>query len=270
MTQNICLFVPHHKDYDSIHTINFVFESEPQYFSDLKSQSVYKMYYVTSGEGYIHTADKKMPLESGDVFFTFPNFPFCIESQEDFSYMYISFIGTRANMILEKLKINRHRFIFKNCNEIEPIWNHGINIVSELSDLISESIILYTFTHIGSKMTEFNPKTKAKDNISLYIKKIIDDNFSDTNFSLETISQDLSYNKKYISAVFKKETGIGIVEYLNTIRIQSACALINQGFTSVSDIAHNCGFSDPQYFSKVFKKQLEVSPIKYIKNKNLS
>ena len=55
MEQNICHFIPFHKDIHSIHTINFVLETKPQQYDRLKSESVYKMYYVCSGQGYIHT-----------------------------------------------------------------------------------------------------------------------------------------------------------------------------------------------------------------------
>ena len=56
MEQNICHFVPFHKDIHSIHTINFVLETMPQQYERLKLESVYKMYYVCSGQGAIHDA----------------------------------------------------------------------------------------------------------------------------------------------------------------------------------------------------------------------
>ena len=96
------------------------------------------------------------------------------------------------------------------------------------------------------------------------IKKYIDDNFSDADFSIDKMGSELSYNKKYISRVFKKEIRIGITEYLNTVRIQQACALMEQGFTSIKDIALLCGYKDPLYFSRVFKKEMKVSPREHL------
>ena len=103
MNENICHFVPYHKDYHSIHTINFVLETKPQPYSSLISQSVYKIYFVCGGKGNLHIPGKILSLSKGDIFFTFPGTPFCIETIEDFSYMYISFLGSRANMIMNKL-----------------------------------------------------------------------------------------------------------------------------------------------------------------------
>ena len=171
MNQNICHFIPFHKDYQSIHTINFVLETLPQLYAPLKSQAVYKMYYVCSGTGFIHTLGKIQPLSEGDVFFTFPAFPFCIESEANFSYMYISFLGARANMIMEKLKISTNRFLFRQCQEISPFWQQGLTVHPELADLISESILLYTFSWLGSKTMAFDKNQKSNGDTPLRIKK---------------------------------------------------------------------------------------------------
>ena len=93
----------------------------------------------------------------------------------------------------------------------------------------------------------------------------MDDHFSDSGFSLDAISRELSYNKKYISTLFKKHIGIGITEYVNTVRIQNACTMIEQGFISVGDIAEKCGFADVHYFSKIFKAKMGMVPSQYIK-----
>ena len=133
MKQNICHFIPFHKDTYSIHTINFVLETKPQLYDRLKSESVYKMYYVCSGKGYIHTTGQITPLTQGDLFFTFPAASFAIESVENFTYMYISFIGLRGNMIMESLNISSNNFLFHRSHhhntrrgKYELYYNYGI------------------------------------------------------------------------------------------------------------------------------------------------
>jgi hypothetical protein len=74
------------------------------------------------------------------------------------------------------------------------------------------------------------------------------------------------------SVSFPNEKGISKItlsDYIATLRIQQACTLISHGFTSVSDISNQCGYSDPQYFSKIFKKILGESPSEYIKKVEL-
>ena len=69
--------------------------------------------------------------------------------------------------------------------------------------------------------------------------------------------------------LFKKNMQIGFISYLNNLRIQYACELIQNGNMNLSEISIACGYSDYSYFSKVFKKITGHSPtdgLKYLKN----
>jgi AraC-like DNA-binding protein len=221
------------------------------------------MYYVCSGQGRLHTLGKITPLTQGDLFFTFPAAPFAIETLENFTYMYISFVGQRGNIILDSLNINPGNFIFHKANQVQPFWENGVLANGQVMELMSEAVLLYTFAFLGNRLLPDSNTHKQTHSVDL-IKKYLDDHFSEHNFSLENISRELSYNKKYISTVFKKHFGIGIIDYLNTVRIQNACTMISQGFTSVNDIADRCGYSDAQYFSKIFKAKTGLAPTQYI------
>ena len=74
------------------------------------------------------------------------------------------------------------------------------------------------------------------------------------------------YNKKYLSALFVKNKNVKFKEYLNSLRINRALELIGDPDLSVSEISEKCGFSDPYYFSKVFKKITGLTPTEYRKN----
>ena len=139
MPENICRFIPFHKDIHSLHTVNFVLETTAQTDTRLKSESVYKIYYVCNGNGIIHTPGKATPLKKGDVFFTFPAYPFAIESKEDFSYMYISFVGLRTNMIFENLKISNTNFVFHDADEVYDFWEKGLS----LNEKVIDSVVIF-------------------------------------------------------------------------------------------------------------------------------
>lgn len=81
--------------------------------------------------------------------------------------------------------------------------------------------------------------------------------------SLEHISSRVYLNKSYFSELFKKETGINYNDYINQVRIQKACEFLLTGQYSLSEVAQMVGFSDQNYFSKVFKRIMGESPKKY-------
>ncbi len=264
--ENICRFVPVRKDAPAIHILNVVFETKPQIYAGLMNNASYKIHYVCSGEGKLHTPGRTFALKSGDLFFTQPAVPFAIESGEGFTYMYSSFLGERANLFIDKLKINGENCLFHDFEMLEPMFQRALDTNVEVADLVCESILLYAFSMLGDSLFAEERSERARGDAVSLIKKYIDENFSDPNLSLEQIGAALNYNKKYISAVFKEKFKVGVAEYLRTVRIQQACALMEQGFTSIKDISALCGFADPLYFSKVFKTRMAVPPRKHIEN----
>jgi len=267
MVENICHYIPYRKDYNTLQTVHFVLETQIINMEKFKSESLFKMYCVKQGKGLLHTSGRVYSLKTGDIFFTFPARDFRIEGEADFAYMYISFLGVRANNLLNKLKIDSKNCVFAGSPELLELWKNGIKAGSDTMGTVSEGVLLYTFGILGARFEEKQGhKEKGEQSFNI-IKKYVDDNFSDEDFSLEKTAKVLSYNPKYISQLFKKKMSVGINEYLNTVRVQSACTMIEQGTTSVSDIAMRCGFRDAQYFSKVFKSKTGMSPTEYMKNK---
>ena len=114
---------------------------------------------------------------------------------------------------------------------------------------------------------ESHHNQKEKGSLSVQLREYIDAHYADPTLSLTSLGNVFSYNPKYISAVFKKTYRIGVSEYLRIIRIQSACTLIEEGLTSVSNIAFLCGFDDPLYFSKLFRNTTGISPREYIRER---
>ena len=76
MDKNICHFIPYHKDYHAIHTVNFVLETKPQPKVPLHTEALYKVQLVISGEGVLHIRGRQIFLQSGDLFSPFPALPF--------------------------------------------------------------------------------------------------------------------------------------------------------------------------------------------------
>ena len=59
--------------------------------------------------------------------------------------------------------------------------------------------------------------------------------------------------------------GLPFREYLSQKRISMSYVLMEKGMTSISEIAYAVGFSDPLYFSKVFKRYNHISPSEHLK-----
>ncbi len=93
----------------------------------------------------------------------------------------------------------------------------------------------------------------------------IDANLS-TNVSLRTLATEQNISPGYLSALFKKETGKNITEFINEKRIDHAKQLLVNTKLQIQTVASHCGILDVHYFSKLFKKHTGKTPKEYRKN----
>lgn len=263
--ENICRFIPIYPETDTIHILSFVQETKSEILAVPTSSAVYKLYFVTSGTGTLSMAGKTTHLSKGDIFFSFPGVGFTVDNSENFVCMYISFLGMRANMIMERLGIHISSNYFPSFPELNSLWETALHSGQAAPDLVSESVLLYTFAALADRRREQEGKSELSGaaEMVLRIKEYLDDNFSDPTLTLRTVAERFSYNEKYLSSAFKKQMKTGLCSYLNIVRCRHACRLMEESFTCMQDIAAMCGFNDPLYFSRVFKQKMGTSPREY-------
>ena len=87
----------------------------------------------------------------------------------------------------------------------------------------------------------------------------IDNNISN-KITIEDLENKFFYNRYYIMKLFKKEMGITLINYINSIRIYNSITLIKESNNSLLNIAFKCGFYSIEYFSETFKKIIGVNP----------
>lgn len=88
---------------------------------------------------------------------------------------------------------------------------------------------------------------------------------TERDFDAQALSKHLNLNYSYISSAFKKQTGQSVIEAHTKLRINKAIELMKNSSLIVSEISDKLGFTNPYYFSRVFKKVLGESPTSYMK-----
>lgn len=89
---------------------------------------------------------------------------------------------------------------------------------------------------------------------------LIRNNLSDVDLGVDTLASELNCSAEHLSRAFSRETGERIVEYITRIRLANAVDAIRNTRLSVKEVAHACGFSDANYFARVFRKAMGRSP----------
>ncbi|MBR6767834.1 MAG: helix-turn-helix transcriptional regulator [Clostridia bacterium] len=264
MEKNICRFISTRNPRQEINILHFVYEKQAQFRQEYIIPSTYSVAFVTSGEGKLYTHAGVYGLSEGDVFLTFPSTPYYIENSGKINYIYITFIGARAPVLMDRLCISRSVPVFHGLDRLRPIWEDAIESVTEENiDLLCEGVLLYSLSNICLQKDE--PAAKTRENVILKVKKYIDDHFTDCNLNLASVGKKFAYNPKYLSTAFKKMVMVSFTEYLTDRRLEYAASLINGGIENVRELSELCGYRDPLYFSKAFKKKYGVSPKNYMK-----
>ena len=83
------------------------------------------------------------------------------------------------------------------------------------------------------------------------------------DLSLRANAQQFSVNASYLSALFRKETGSTLTDYVNRMRIDHAIFLLNVTDMQIQTIAQYCGIPDVNYFTKLFKRSVGKTPKEY-------
>ncbi len=105
-------------------------------------------------------------------------------------------------------------------------------------------------------------RQERSGNIIKTAKDYIDAHY-DKDISLDDVSRVVNISPYYFSKIFKEECGLNFIEYLTNIRIDKAKNLLENSNLSIKEICISCGYSDPNYFSRSFKKNVGYTPTEY-------
>ncbi len=246
---------------NSFWTCRFIFEANEDIMRKCITLSENRVYLISKGDGVFSINSKELPFQAGDLIFAFKGESILAEKTNKCEYMYIDFDGTRSRELFRRFGIIDGNRVFSGFDGLIPFWHESLSRASaENIDLSAESILLYTFSRLSVNTPKGNPLVNK-------IIELSEESFKENDFSISIIANELGYNVKYLSHIFKEKTGVTYSEYLRDLRIKYAVSLFDHGLDSVKNVAVLSGFSDPLYFSTVFKKCIGVTPKEYKKGR---
>ena len=269
MSKSICRFMSAKNEDSTIQAVRFVYETECLSLTQPFLHPIYVFHIVTKGTAVFKIGSNKYPLKRGDVFFAFPAYPYYLDADDEFEYIYVSFMGNGATSRLLKCNITPEKPCYEDFGFLCTMFENAIRRITPFnSNLLTESVLYYALSFFGNDECESETDDQKNSNsVFQSIVDYVDYHYRESDISLGRVANVFSYTEKYLSSLFKRKMQIGFTSYLNNLRIQYACELIQKGSISMAEIAVVCGYSDYSYFSKVFKKITGHSPtdgLKYL------
>ena len=183
----------------------------------------------------------------------------------------VLFIPQNAPYEVEYIKSKSIVFHFLNCNYTE-VENIELSNFAPIKILFENAMNEWKnrFCINGTKSAVYNilqtiadektPLFELKDKVFLQCVKYIKNNFCSPTLSLQQVCEKFFISEATLRRKFNKYYNVSFMQFLSRLRFDKAFSMLLEGTSSVSDIAHACGFEDEKYFSRAIKKKFGVSP----------
>lgn len=125
-----------------------------------------------------------------------------------------------------------------------------------------EELLILLYRNENAQESEGGSKARYDDYIAGKIMEFLKDNIYN-QITLSEVTSSLGYGKTYVSNIFKRVYGRGIMECYTLLKMEEAKHLLREGKMTVSQIAECLCFSSPQFFSKRFTQITNMSPRQY-------
>ena len=230
-----------------------------------KGREDWSLFYCESGSLYF---DEKT-LKEGQVWIYPPQIPqkYVMYSKDRTKYRYLHFTGSDVAQMLSSVGIELQTPIeVKSSLILSAFDNIQICIAdrSSLSDLKAEYHTLYLISQVA--------KSKKRDS-ELSMMKRVTDNMEHSFVSEYDAAQYaamLNISVSRFNHLFKEHIGQSPYAFYLNLRIENAISLLEDTNIKIKDIALQCGFEDPLYFTQVFKRIKGLTPTKYRKTNRIT
>ena len=241
-----------------MNTILFVGEHPKTYDVKHHSHEHWELVYCTGGSGSFRFENgAEIHYQEGDLVVIPPYEVHANSSDTGFTNIHITMEEPSFSYKIPFRITDRENSFHSAFSQVKIYYMTDIKnremVLSALGDLIVGYIVCFRSS------AEFSSPVER-------IRNSIIHNYSNPNYALDEFIRKLPFNYDYLRKLFKKEIGMSPLEYLTNLRMNSAEKLLTAMWTndySVTEIALMCGYEDPLYFSRVFKKHFGCSPTRF-------
>jgi len=188
-------------------------------------------------------------------------------------------MGINENFILQT--IQRMNEDMSKSNEEWAFTDYNFHFTNDqgIFQILQRLLFLFTENHpskdlfVGMMLKELIIRILQTENLNKHTNQIDLVTSNRLTFIIQYINEHLSENlsieklanKAYMSEsnfhrVFKNETGMSPIDYINTERIQLASRLLRDPKRKIKDVYSECGFESRSYFNRLFKRMIKTSP----------
>lgn len=228
----------------------------------------YRLIYTISGVLKVYHKEGTYLAESGTIVSFKPGESCEIQSisAEPWVHAYVHFTGQNAPRLYKESQLKSKCIaIPTDPLEVQQIFE---NIVNESirqnkhSQEICNQYLQILLRKLSDQQLQNHPHFGTSKTIYLECRNYINENFNDL-LGICQVADEFHINCEYLCRLFKKYATISPMAYILQLKMNRAAILLMQTDFSIKKISFMLNFSDPYYFSRVFKKNYGISPSLY-------
>ncbi len=235
----------------------------------------YILLYCIAGIGHIRIGNHEHTITKNQLFIINVNTPhtYWSDSKHPWQIYWTHFTGTKAHSFVDLVNCSNSSMDVHKPNQvaINQYFNELIHLLEmgyapdhlyHCSSLLRSILTRINHTSFHHKQSSMMAKDCVTDTI-FYMQEHINE-----QITLDALAEVNLISKNHLMNLFREKTNHSPIDYFIHLKIQKACLLLSTTNHSVKQIAYDLGYSDPYYFSRVFKSIMTISPKNYrINNK---
>ncbi len=234
-----------------------------------KGRMDYHILYIAQGRCYTEILGQAYTVEAGGLIYFAPGetqkYAFCAADKPISCYLHFS--GTGCAALIERIGLGKEHILdVGKSKTLEAIFEKMIeekNLNRPFCDSLCAAYLLELFSMMGRKIAlNKNPVYRKNKSRVDAVCAIMHEEYARSH-PLERYAKDCHLSVSRFSHIFKQSTGLTPVEYINQIRVGKAKDLLLNTDLPMSEIAERVGFSNQNYFGRVFKKYTGMAPKRY-------
>lgn len=264
-------------------------EHAPGYTYGGESHDFWELVYVESGQMCAKADEKEIIVNAGEIIFHKPNeyhdvsvlgripanliiitFTTSSAAMNFFFHKKIAVPSEILPLLFDIIRESRDAFCYLKSQEpivqLIPLPSAPIGAEQLIKIHLEQLLICLIRNETSHSNPFYTSKSGFEAKIVSSIKQELTERVNGV-ISIHELCCITNYSKSYISAIFKASTGMSIITYFNTLKINKAKELIMQNTYTISEISAMLSFGTHQYFTKIFKSVVGMSPQQYARHK---
>jgi AraC-like DNA-binding protein len=227
----------------------------------------FALHYVFRGKGELYIEGKRFDVHEKQFFFVPKDIDVCYYPDENdkWAYAWFCYDGNASDYLNSKMGLSKDTPV----RDASETFNGEVvrEVAFDLEEMgsISYFSVLSAFYECVEVLAKKERSVTPIGNIARDAMRIIESNYADGDFNVESIANLLHISHSYLSKIFKKKTGDTLNKYLIYVRIKKAAELLTETDLSAKEIAFRVGYNDDIHFLKAFKSYFGKTTKEYRK-----